>query len=212
MKPFAVITGDLEHSRRYAGNDLQMVLQRLEQLLISIKGRYGCDFVMFRGDSFQMAIPDVTVSAEICLSIRLWLKNANKPLTADARLAVGMGVGKITYPIEQSNSEAFILSGQGLDHMKPAKLAWFCSDDQFQQRTQLLTRFADAHLSQLTARQSMVLWHYLAATDKAHQSLADQLSTSRVNITQVLNAAGYDLIESYQAHMQHELARWASHD
>ena len=110
--------------------------------------------------------------------------------------------------VKTGTGDAFVLSGRGLDNIKPHHLT-FCSGEQtLDDKTQLLTRFADAHINGLTQTQSQTLLAYLEATDKSHESVAAILDKNRSNVSRILNASNYKLIAEYLDYMERALMLW----
>lgn len=186
----AVITGDLVRSSKMAPDRYNLILQQLEQTLATLSSNHT-DFSIYRGDGFQLYLPNPEQSLTAALLIRLNLISHD----ADCRLSIGLGnIDSKRSQISMSTGEAFTLSGRGLEALKDVywslQLPQSLSVD-----WQLLLRFADVLLQQMTARQAQVLYGYLTGDNPSHQQLADQMQTSRANITQLLNQAHYTLFQ-----------------
>lgn len=186
----AVITGDLVRSSKIAPDRYNLILQQLEQTLATLSPDH-MDFSIYRGDGFQLYLPDPEQSLTAALLIRLNLI----ALDADCRLSIGLGnIDSKRSQISMSTGEAFTLSGRGLEALKD--VYWSMHLPQSPSNDwQLLLRFADVLLQQMTARQAQVLYGYFTGDYPSHQHLADQMQTSRANITQLLNQAHYTLFQ-----------------
>ncbi|MGN0003542.1 MAG: hypothetical protein ACI35V_08910 [Sphingobacterium composti] len=102
---YAILTGDIVNSRHA---DIQEWLPILEE---SLKF-YSNNFDIFRGDSFQVAVP-LDKSIEAIFLIKSALRTVDK---LDVR--IGLGVGEVSYwddHIKNSTGEALINSGEAFD-------------------------------------------------------------------------------------------------
>lgn len=198
MKMQAVITGDLVGSSQLMPAKLQQVLAQLESALAGYCQSQNDSYQLFRGDSFQLTLTDPRRSSLILLRLRwllIALSEPNQPV--DARLALGLAKTPANYDSKYLNTEAHILSGRGLDTLKNERIKWFCSDEEFCVKSELLTRFADNRITALTATQANALLHFSINSEMTHQALADILGSSRVNATRLLNSADYNLLLDY---------------
>ena len=104
-KIYAILTGDVVNSRKA---DIQKWLPVLEENL----HYYSNNFDIFRGDSFQVAVP-----LEQCIEALFLIKatiRAIEPL--DVR--IGLGLGEVSYwdaHIKNSAGDALIRSGEAFD-------------------------------------------------------------------------------------------------
>ncbi len=198
----AVITGDLVGSSTIAVDRYPLVLQQLEQTLAALSSDQN-DFVIYRGDGFQLYLPDPERALFAALCIRLKLIALN----TDCRLSIGIGaIDHKRSQISMSTGEAFTLSGRGLDALKD--VFWNLHLPQsLPNEWQLLLRFSDVLLQQMTARQAEVLSVFLTGDFPSHQHLADAMKTSRANITQLLNQAHYTVFQDLLTQFQYFLAK-----
>jgi hypothetical protein len=209
----AVITGDLIKSRKIAAQDFDVFRFHLEQILTYLTEKYDAEYDVYRGDSFQIIFPSMDYSIKSALLIRLALKSAQtKEQKFDARVSIGIGsVDTQRTKLRSSTGEAFNLSGIGLDQLKGQKLGVFTNSDEFQVRIDLLMKFVDAKIENLTQIQIQALYEYLVDENNNHDEIAKRLNKSRVNTTKLLNMANYqlfsefiDLFESLKSELIHE--------
>ena len=194
----AVITGDLVRSSKIAPDRYNLILTQLEQILANLSHE-PTDFAIYRGDGFQLFLPNATQALQAALCIRLNLIAVG----IDCRLSIGIGTIDAKRPqITMSTGEAFTLSGRGLEPLKDVHWALHLPQPMANEWP-LLLRFSDVLLQQMTARQAQVLYGYLAADNPSHQQLADVMQSSRANITQILNQAHstlfQDLLDQFQS-------------
>ena len=199
-----VLTGDITGSQSYSNDDFGNILAALQQHLSKYAKRYSGNFDIYRGDAFQLVIGQPKYAMHIALGLRLALK-AHTP-SVDVRISVAVGEAHFRpSEVKTGTGEAFVLSGRGLDMIKPHYLAFYSSDVKLENKTQLLTRFADAHVSGLTQTQSQTLLAYLEASDKSHENVAAALDKNRSNVSRILNASNYKLVAEYLSYMEQEL-------
>lgn len=193
MSLFAVITGDLVKSSNYQAADYERLLYLLDQCLRSLSP--VPHYNIYRGDAFQLLLTEPGQAVRAALLLRLNLIAE----AADARLCIAIGpADNLRADIKTATGPVFTLSGTGLDQLAQQRWSLYCSDGS--QPLDLLLRFADKLLMQLTARQAQVLLLYLLANDQSHQALATELNTSRANITALLNQANYLLFKDFVQH------------
>jgi len=112
----SVITGDIIKSRHQKNQDLWM--ERLKGGLAFLNPTNSY-WDVYRGDSFQIELPNYTESFLAAVYIKACIKCIHN---LDVRLAIG--IGNKTYEghtVSESNGEAFIFSGETLDRSKQIK-------------------------------------------------------------------------------------------
>ncbi|WP_394220524.1 hypothetical protein [Alteromonas gracilis] len=202
-----VLTGDITNSQSFGNGDFDNILAALREQLSNYATRYSGDFDVYRGDAFQLVVRQPQHCMQIAIRLRLALK-AYSP-SVDVRISVAVGEAQFRpSEVKTGTGEAFVLSGRGLDSIKPHYIAFYSSDKTLENQTQLLTRFADAHISGLTQTQSQTLLAYIEAEDKSHESVADILDKNRSNVSRILNASNYKLVAEYLRYMEQELVLW----
>ncbi len=115
----SVITGDIIKSERIS--DPTLWLDTLKSALTYLT-KNSDNWELFRGDSFQIEIADITNSFEAAIYIKAALKS-HKSL--DARMALGIGNKSFTGKnITESNGEVFQFSGETLEQLKKEKVTF----------------------------------------------------------------------------------------
>ena len=203
--PFvAVITGDIVKSQSFSDADFATIMQELEKQLRFYALQYDGFFDIFRGDAFQFVTRDAAAGMHVTVGLRLAMK-AFSP-SVDVRLCCGVGRANFRpHEVKTGSGEAFVLSGRGLDSLKGQNIALVSDVKSLLHKTQLLTQFADAHISGLTQTQSETVLAYLISSDKNHDTVATSLGKNRSNITRILNASHYKLLADYVGFMEQEL-------
>jgi len=112
----AVITGDIIHSKRHEPEQWLGVLKNL----FKGSGEILTDWEIYRGDEFQIELPQPEKALLMALRIKATIKTIS---TLDVRLSIGLGektyMGK---SVSESNGPAFSNSGEQLSNMKKQKI------------------------------------------------------------------------------------------
>lgn len=192
----SVITGDIIDSRNITPENYDVMLYTLELTVQLLSEQLPLKYDRYRGDSFQLVCLHACDAIKVAIVIQLALKTSE--LNISARQSIGIGqINSLRNDIRTSMGEAFILSGEGLDKMKSEILTISTSDKEFQKNITLVTKFVDIQLKEITRAQAQVLLKYMVNEDKSHYAIASELKKSRSNITRLLNASHYQLIDEY---------------
>ncbi|MGI2261463.1 hypothetical protein [Shewanella sp. GXUN23E] len=199
MVALAVLTGDLVNSSLLTPARFQQVMAELTIHLQASCVDPRDSWEVFRGDSFQLTLNQPARMPLVALQLK-WalIALSDKNHKVDARMAISFARVQLN-ELDSTifNTEAHNLSGKGLDSLKNERIKWFCGDEYFHIKTDLLTRFADNRLQILTPTQAQALLLYSSLAEPTHQALASAMGSSRVNVTRLLNAADYNLLLDY---------------
>ncbi|MCE8026581.1 MULTISPECIES: hypothetical protein [Halomonadaceae] len=195
----AVLTGDLVDSRK--ASDPQRLFQVLDTAIEAITVRYGGQSERYRGDGFQIALPDPTVAMPAAVLLRAALiRHSEEHQRWDARIAVAIGqdAWQPGQRVTEASGEVFVRSGQTLDTMSEgtAHLALSLVEEPNSECLALLTRFVDDLLdgwSRYSAETVYLsLWH-----EESQQALAKRLGISQPSVHKRLRAARWALLDDY---------------
>lgn len=188
----AVLTGDLIDSRSM--RDPNAFIAQLKILLSELGEHFDAQVETFRGDGFQVVMRHAQDVFDCAVAIRAGLLAASAPGERwDARLALGISQDDTA---AQPYSEAFVLSGRGLDGMKKETLCIFSDEPQLQRCTELPTAFLAALIDRWTPVEAHTYFlHLIQGRDQ--QSIAEQLGKSRVTVTKALQRADARLVDRY---------------
>lgn len=190
----AVITGDLVSSSMLTGDEFDKVFGLLKRRLQSFSSLSASDWEFYRGDSFQIVFMQPQQAAKAAVLIAGELIQAGHGAT----LSIGVGSYRtLKGKPSRSQGQAFELSGRGLDASARGDLTFHSDEPRYLDALALSTRFVSFVLNGLTRKQAQVLCLYVENDYPEHQALADQLGTTRQNISSHLKRAGASLIESY---------------
>ncbi|QOR40831.1 hypothetical protein HNO52_08210 [Billgrantia diversa] len=199
VQRIAVLTGDLVDSRK--ASDPKRLFEVLDDALEAITDRYGGQGERYRGDGFQIALPDPTTAMHAAVLLRAALiRHSEEDQRWDARIAVA--VGKDRWQPEQrvteASGEVFVRSGQTLDAMSEgaSHLCLTLAEESESGCLALLTRFVDELIdgwSRYAAEAVYLsLWH-----DESQQALAKRLGISQPGVHKRLRAARWTLLDDY---------------
>lgn len=193
----AVITGDIVDSQQLPSTQFQDVIEALNTYLTRLQTDYSFAYDIFRGDSYQLVIPGAGNAADIATRLLLFLKCRERPVSV--RQCIGLGKPAQNRPasVKTAMGEAFTLSGRGLDGMKRPGLMVSTADASLNRQLDLVTKYFSNHLEKLTRVQAEVLLGYMEGHKPSHEQLADLLGKTRSNVTRILNASQYHLIDDY---------------
>lgn len=113
----SVITGDIINSRQ--AQDPELWLETLKSTLKEIT-RNKKQWEIFRGDSFQVEIPDYNNTFLTAVHLKAAIRSIKD---MDVRLAIGIGnKDKETDTVSEASGEAFIYSGERFENLKKEKV------------------------------------------------------------------------------------------
>jgi predicted DNA-binding protein YlxM (UPF0122 family) len=198
---YAVLTGDIIKSSSL-GENSGIVLQNVKTVLSELQGlaRDPDEVVavsgIFRGDSFQavFSVPRRAIKAALYIRSRL-LAMSERNSRVDVRMAIGFGgVDRLNIDyVEESDGEAFRLSGRGLDSMKRYQRFIFISKGKNESALKAIGSLLDVLTNHWTSRQAEVMSFWL--TDKTQASIAEEMDLSQPTIHKHLALAGAYAIE-----------------
>lgn len=123
MKHYAVLTGDLIGSSQIFPARRQELLAWLKKIARDFsalhEGVQVGELDVFRGDSWQICLRDPSLALWASVFLRVGLKAHLSGENVDTRVGIGVGTVDILSEsrISESNGEAFIRSGRGLDSL-----------------------------------------------------------------------------------------------
>lgn len=153
-----VITGDIINSRSKDEGDVW--IRELRDIL----GLYGAEpkeWVIYRGDSFQLIVRQAEKSFGVAVHIKSRIKTIKG---LDVRMAIG--IGDISYnasKVAESNGAAFMFSGETFERLKKEKLNLLIhtSNEQFNQKFNLLFRLCMTFMDNWTPATAELVNLYL---------------------------------------------------
>lgn len=196
MPLIAVITGDLVNSTGVG--QPEAFRHQLDTILARMEADYGASTSVYRGDGFQLTIPNATDAYDVALQIRASLIAGSPDNTErwDARIAVALGVSRST--MAGQNSSIHVRSGRCLDSLGKRRLGVIVGENMvgFQTVAALTALFVDDIVNGWTAREAEILADYLDHRD-SQQQVANRIGVSRPTVTLALQRAKTNLVDAY---------------
>jgi hypothetical protein len=198
-----IITADIVNSTFLPKQQLTKLLKNIESLIQSHK------YELYRGDSFQIYVKDNDAAFELALKIRLAAKRLENDQKIDVRAAIG--IGTIHTPIrtlKKSSEEPFVLSGRALDELSKTteRLRIVSSNDNANDIFQIIARFIDYIFTELTSKQSAVIFELLMGHTQT--AAAKNLRKSQVTVNRQAHAAGWPEIDRLLADYKHTIDKY----
>jgi hypothetical protein len=177
----SVITGDVVSSRSMQKNAGEVIHSAIQNLGIS-----ESDYQIYRGDGFQ-----VRTAAHLGFISMLQLRTAFIQMDSDVRMGLGVGSGDTDKPIEMSEGEAFVASGEAFDLIR--KNGWHMRTrlPSFERSFNIMLSLADLLISSYKPATARWLSVQLNAPDQTQSELAGIHQTAQSTISEALKRAGY---------------------
>jgi len=189
----AVITADIVNYTRLSKADEKKLITVLSSLLKEHK------FEFYRGDSFQVYVPDPSKALRIILQLRsLAIRlNGTATFSVDIRSSIAIGFVKSRVKkLQTASDEAFVLSGRSFDAMRMGqRLVISCNKKNAAAGygLEILAGFIDYLFHDLTAKQAHVVHELLKG--KNQLEVAHFLKKSQATVHKHVKAAGWPEME-----------------
>ena len=196
MHKVAILTGDVVDSTKLLPTKRGELARLLRETLGNVSGNGVYD--IYRGDSFQVQIPDPVQSLRTSIQIRCKLRQAfvqEKKPVIDARISIG--IGSVTYQasrVSESDGEAYQLSGRTLDAMKESRLQIKTGDEAFNGWIDAICLLLDVIISGWTAQQSEVIYELL--NGERQQDIAKRIGITQASVNDRLRTAHWHALEA----------------
>jgi hypothetical protein len=195
----AVITADIVNSTRLKKADASRLMKALASALS------GWQHEFFRGDSFQVLVPQPADALRLLLQLRTLAIRLNTT-TAPVDIRASIGIASVKQPVKKlqtATDEAFVLSGRAFDGMeKDQRLVITCPEKNSIAATglEILADFIDYLFRRLTAKQAFVVSELLSG--KNQLETARSLKKSQATVHKHTQAAGWPEMEKLMKQYQ----------
>lgn len=208
----AVLTGDLIDSR--LDEDGVSPLAALEQVLDALAEHYGACYQRFRGDGFQLALPQAEDGIEAAVLLRAGLmRHGDGGRRHDCRLAVAAGLDdwQPGQPLHSAMGEVFVASGLALDALaeQSRQLCLAITDAAEDSALGVLIHYLDDQLGDWSAQAAEAVYLKLFH-DETQQAIARRLGIRQPSVHKRLAQARWPLLAECLALFRERLASGSS--
>ncbi len=193
-KPIAVIIADIIDSTDLTTEQFDTYLIKVKAIQKWISEQSpSCIHNIKRGDEFQSVIYDVDNALKYTLMYRLAIKSLGKEFDCRISFAIASNAD-IRESLSESMGVAFILSGRGLNTLKNDKMTFTSDCPVLVETFELLVKYLDRQITELTSRQCEVMLIMLQSTDISLKQLAANLQTASSTMSKSLKSSGWHLV------------------
>jgi len=197
----AVITGDIIHSKNHKP---EQWLDMLKQLF-NKSGHLADKWEIYRGDEFQIEIPQAENALLMALLIKATIK---KIATLDVRLSIGLGEKTYTGgKVSESNGPAFTYSGEQLSGMKKQKINLLIKsgNEALDREINIILKLGSViwdNWSEVSAELAVML---LEKPNQVQEKLAQSLGIKQAAVSQRYKRAELSLVLETEAYFKQRI-------
>jgi hypothetical protein len=218
MKIYAVVTGDIKNFTKLPSDRRSKLVVDTEELMKTMV-RDTKDAQVFRGDSYQLIIEDITRVLKKCVQLICWFKlnsdrfSAGSRSLTDPRVQLGtrlsIGIGEIAYQgknVLDSDGEAFHLSGRKFDQLtKDDIIKLTTANEKSNEVFEMLLMFMNSIMRSWTRTQAETIFLLLEKEDNTQEQIAKKLNMTQPAIAFSLRAAKWKEVEKGINYISKEL-------
>ena len=192
-----VITGDITNFTSIRVDEKEDLINQTSRLIKSWVSRPE-HAEIFRGDSFQLLLDEVSTTLYKSIQIRCWLKQHTEDLKAPLDARISIGFGEVDYfgtSVLDADGEAFHLSGRAFDEMKSTHQYFQVSTTNpvLNEQIKIILSLANIIISQWTKNQAQVI--FLMLNGKTQQEMADELEIAQSAVNNRIKLARWKEID-----------------
>lgn len=185
----SIITGDIVNSRRLK---TKAWIDDLKAFL-SEKGKNPRDWEIYRGDQFQLEVPDPADALLTAFEIKAFLK------TIKVGVRMSIGIGEKTHnaaKISESNGSAFIRSGEMFEMLKKLKtnLAIETGNAELDDELNLMLRLASTLMDNWLAQPAQFIVTAIGNPQLSQEEIGQKLGINQAAVSRRRKRARFDLI------------------
>jgi hypothetical protein len=202
-KRYAIITGDIIRSSKLSPEERQKLLDILKAGSGALRAAFQRDTApavdIYRGDAWQMLVPDPAQSLRNGLFYRAYIKAHMGKFRVDTRMAIAVGTLEFVPDagVSQGHGEAYRLSGRALDAMKPEFQMHFTAPGKPEEKLlDTIVKLVDALAADWSDRQALAMTGVLQGwTQEKIGKLWEKGPISQQSVSSHLKRAGWYGIE-----------------
>ena len=195
MERIAVITGDVVNF----SSETNRVQKDIEEAITTVLREYEEDifrdsenYLIYRGDSFQIVTTALEESLKISIRLRLAVRKHFSE--QDVRLSIGIGnMQNNTGKINQSNGDAFVFSGRGLDAIEEKRMVFQSDCEKIDKHINMCFDLFSAVIDRWSIEMCEAVELFLM--NKQQVEIAKQIGISQSAVSKRLSHAKADLLE-----------------
>jgi len=191
----SIITGDIINSRRLPS---AVWMEGLKALLQTF-GASPAQWEIYRGDEFQLEVPNPEDALRAAIQIKAFLKTVR----LDARMSIG--IGEKTYhaaKLSESNGSAFVRSGELFETLKKQKitLAVHSGVADFDATLNLMLRLGLTFMNQWLVQSAEFTLVTLEHQTLSQEELGQKLGINQAAVSRRRKRAHFDLVLELDAY------------
>ena len=196
-KSIGVISGDIVNSTKLTSEEFEALLKRIKEIQKwisegSLKNAHSIE----RGDEFQSVVHDIENTLRYTLIYRIGIKALGKEFDSRISFAIAANAD-LRESVSESMGAAFVLSGRGLKALKNDRLCFSSDNVELTERFDLLFKYLDKQLTELTSRQCEVMLPMLQTCEVLSvNDLAKKLHIAAATASKSLKASGWPLVNA----------------
>jgi SatD family protein len=200
----AIITGDIINSRKVT--DQESWISPLKKIF-RLYGKSPKNWEIFRGDSFQLEIPDPANALMAAIRIKAAIKTIRQ---LDVRMAIGIGVKTFDAPrITEANGEAFVNSGEKFEELRKLKLRLALKSPwpQFDELLNLMLTLASIAMNNWSAGSAEMTALSLKYHNLSQKDLGKKLKISQSSVSERQSRAHYTEITELEKFFREQITK-----
>jgi hypothetical protein len=218
MKIYAVVTGDIKNFTKLPSDRRSKLVVETEQLMKTMV-KDSKDAQVFRGDSYQLIIEDITLVLKRCIQLICWFKlnsdrfSVGRRPKTDVSVLLGtrlsIGIGEVAYEgknVLDSDGEAFHLSGRKFDELNKDDIIKVTTvNEKSNEVFDMLLMFMNSIIRSWTRTQAETIFLLLEKEDNTQEQIAKKLKMTQPAIAFSLRAARWKEVEKGINYISKEL-------
>jgi hypothetical protein len=199
MKTYAVVTGDIKNFTTLDNQQREKLVIETEQLLRTMVSSEQ-DARMFRGDSYQFIVDDISLVLKKSIQLICWFKlNSDRASRTQLGTRLSIGIGEIAYKgksVLDSDGQAFHLSGRSFDAMDKNEIIRLTTFDEKKNSTyEIILMYINLIIKQWSVSQAETIYQLLSMEDGTQAKIAAKLNMSQPAVANSLRFARWKEVE-----------------